>query len=173
MDHPAPHQLKGTPTMGRSVSYPHNTLILTFATYETYEAVTQDLIDDGIYEQDQLGDLIPRDYAFDDMLEDFIETCKSEWPSLTECDEWIGREDRAVLSNGLVKMGISEYCGLLSYWVVAQDDLHADAWYGRPDRTALAEHWARQIEAKFVKYFGTLRKLGSMSNGEGVYQRAA
>ena len=159
--------------MGRSVSYPSNTLILTFGHYDTAEEVTQDLIDDGIYEQDQLGDWIALDFAFDDMLEDFIVTCKSEWPSLSECDEWVGREDHVVLSNGLVKMGISEYCGLVAYWVVEQDDLHADAWYGRPDRTALATRWAKQIEAKFIERFGTLRKLGHMSNGEGVYERIA
>lgn len=159
--------------MGRSVSYPRDTLILTFSTYETAEEVTQELIDAGIYEQDQLGDFIPNDFAFDYLLEDFIETCKAEWPSLRPCDEWLDHEDHAVLCNGLVKIGLSEYCGLVSYWVVAQDDLHADAWYGHPDRTALAARWADQIRPKFVAYFGRLRKLGNMSNGEGVYERIA
>lgn len=159
--------------MGRSVSYPSNTLILTFGHYDTTEEVTQDLIDDGIYDEDQLGDWVPREYAFDDVIEDFTETCLSEWPSLSACNEWVGREDNAILSNGLVKMGVSEYCGLLSYWVIPQDDLEANGYYGQPDRTALAARWAAQIEAKFVGYFGTLRKMGHMSNGEGVYQRIA
>lgn len=156
--------------MGRSVSYPCDTLILTFATYETGETVTQEMIDDGIYAADQLGDWIENENAFDDMLEDLIETCKSEWPSLSEDEKWIGREDHAVLSNGLVRVGISEYCGLLSYWVVARDDVTDQYGYER-DMTPLAARWASQIEAKFVQYFGNLRKMGNMSNGEGVYQR--
>lgn len=147
--------------MGRSVSYPNDTLILTFSTYETgYEAEAHD-VEEGYAET--VGEWIDNEFAFDDVLEDLRETCKSMWPSLYECDEWLDREDHAVMQNGLVQVGVSEYCGLLSYWVVARGDA--------PE--ALAARWADQIREAFTKTFGTLVKLGNMSNGEGVYKRVA
>jgi len=158
--------------MGRSVSCPRDTLILTFGHYETGETVTQDLIDDGIFEQDQLGDWVDNEHAYDDMIEDFVETCKSEWPSLYEHDAWIGREDHVLMRNRFVKLGMSEYCGLIAYWAVLDEDaLHDALYYDGRDMTGLATRWAKQIEAKFIERFGMLRKLGHMSNGEGVYQR--
>ena len=160
--------------MGRSVSYPSNTLILTFAHYETGEEVTQDLIDDGIYEQDQLGEWIDNEHAYDDMIEDFVETCKATWPSLYECDEWIGREDHVLLRNRFVNLGMSEYCGVIAYWAVLDENLLMDAcYYDGRDMTGLATRWAAQIAPTFERYFGSLRKLGHMSNGEGVYERIA
>ena len=38
-------------------------------------------------------------------------------PSLYEADGWAGREDRILLQNGHVEIGVSEYCGLAAIWM--------------------------------------------------------
>lgn len=155
--------------MGRSVSYPSNTLVLTFATLETgYEATE----DDVEWERaESAGEWVDDPFAYDNMIEDLVETCRSIWPSLSPDKEWLDREDYAVLSNGLVRIGVSEYCGMLAYWIVAHERTEGDPYYGTPNTSALAARWASQIEDQFVSLFGKYRKLGSMSNGAGVYQR--
>lgn len=154
--------------MGRSISYPSNTLVLTFATYETGRTADADDVAEGYAET--IGEWMDNPFAYDDMIEDFVETCKSHWPSLTACDEWVGREDHALLRNNFVMLGMSEYCGGIAYWIVLREDYLLDRlWYDGRDTTGLARRWAAQIEAQFIRYFGTHVKTGNMSNGEGVY----
>lgn len=105
--------------------------------------------------------------------EDFQREMKRAFPSLSECDEWVGREDRALLENRFCRIGVSEYCGLVSMWVQPKDDDWRD-----DDKVGMRDHWISQIGPKFYKVagkcFGTaLRRLGTFSNGEGVYQAIA
>ena len=99
----------------------------------------------------------------DEFLEDV--TCRAEelFPSLRECNEWLGREDRAILENSFAYFGVSEYCGLVSIWMVLKDqDDH---------NVHLAEHWAAQVSTKFKEVFGTLTKVGTFSNGEAIFEK--
>lgn len=135
--------------MGRSVSMPRDCLAVTFNDVEyTY-------IDDETGEEVDASE-----FAYDDLIKDFTQYAPTLWPSLYEADKWIGREDHALLANGLVRMGMSEYCGLVAYWIIAREDI---------DHPELAARWVRQIEATFEKTFGRYKKIGHMSNGEGVY----
>lgn len=129
--------------MGRSVSTPSN------AVHVVYKDAT--FIEDSL--------------EFDDYVDDIRNVAQANWPSLRECSKWLGREDRAILMNDHVYVGISEYCGLVALWVVVKDDDYET--YG------LAENWAASIERKFDKTFGEYRKVGTFSNGEAVYEKVA
>jgi hypothetical protein len=138
--------------MGRSVSTPANAYLVAYC--------------DWFNPTDEEGNpenREPENYDWDDYVEGVVEYAKELWPSLSSCGDrvWLGREDRALLENNLVYLGVSEYCGLAAVWVVPKDG----------DYEHLATRWCNQISAKFDKAFASLRKLGTMSNGEGVYQR--
>jgi hypothetical protein len=156
--------------MGRSVSYATGSQVVTFKHLEPVECEHCDennQIDgktcahcegSGHVEQDE--------FDFDMLIDDFRDHLKYLFPSVTSCDEWIGNEDHVLAENGLARFGMSEYCGLVSYWIVPKE---AD-YYG-PDIEPLAKRWIDSIADKFVAAFGELTKVGSMSNGEGVYRQ--
>jgi hypothetical protein len=105
-----------------------------------------------IYDEEQA------DCDFESYIEDLTNSLIKKYPTLTRCDKWLGREDHAILENDKSYVGISEYCGLMSIWMVAKDD--------EPG----AERYVKVREKSFVKSFGSLRKIGTFSNGEGVYE---
>lgn len=132
--------------MGRSVSYATGAKQVVYADA------------DGIEDSD--------DFSWH--LESMQEEGERRFPSMSKCDKWLGREDHAVLENNLAYIGVSEYCGLVSVWVVPKTDC-----YGNDN--GLAINWASRINlGPLAECFGTrLNRLGTFSNGEGVYQRAA
>lgn len=133
--------------MSRSVSYANGAFVVTF----------KDMSDclDG--------------FEWNWWIEDLQEQIKSVFPSFTNCDKWLDREDHAILENSFAYFGISEYMSLVSLWLVLKDDLE----YGNydQDRTGLAKKWASQVKEKFEKTFGDLVKIGTFSNGEAIYRR--
>lgn len=93
----------------------------------------------------------------------WVRECAQEcWKSLYETDKWIGSEDNAILENQHCHIGVSEYCGLASIWLLPRDD------NGSPD---LASFWCSQIEEKFKRLFGEYAKVATFSNGEAYYKR--
>jgi len=139
--------------MGRSVSYASGSEVVKYAHFEYDDA-------DSYSVQEDWDDTV--DYLKSQLTEAF--------PSLSECDDWIGREDRALAENDLVYIGLSEYCGLVSVWVKPKD-----GDYGYTNNFGV--RWARQIEDKLEKIianvFGfNLNKVGTFSNGESVFEKA-
>lgn len=128
--------------MGRSVSTPQGAFLVAY---------------DHIDYEDEYDD-----WSFSDFVDDVIYRAKRRWPSLTEDDGWAGREDRVLMSNGLVQLGVSEYCGLVAVWMRALPDLESEA---------LAERWMNQIAGDFDVEYARLRRLGVMSNGGAVFER--
>ena len=128
--------------MSRSVSYASGAVAVAYAAH-----------DPSRFEEDD----------FDFVIEDLQNYASTLWPSLSPCDEWLGREDHAILENDHCFIGLSEYCGLISYWLIPKDE----EW----GRNGIAAHWCEQIKAKFLKTFGTLRKVATFSNGEAVFER--
>ncbi len=80
------------------------------------------------------------------------------------------RETRIILENKFAYVTISEYCGLGAICVVLREQYEP---YGVP---ALAENWLNKSLAgieKIIKgYVKPLRKLGTFSNGEAVFEKA-
>jgi len=126
--------------MARSVSYPSNAVVV----FDRYEGEDE--------------------WDWDDYLSFIIYDLKRAYPSLERCDEWLGREDQAIMENDHAYFGVSEYMGLVSIWAVPKEwDGWGDDVYG------LREHWVASIADGFRERFGSLEKVGNASNGEGFY----
>ncbi|MGY6517486.1 MAG: hypothetical protein ACXIUZ_02110 [Lysobacteraceae bacterium] len=170
--------------MGRSVSYATGAEWVLYATdvvpsdYECHlcETTGTDADGDACIYCDGTGrreaDADDTGMAWEDFVDNLRHDFRAAFPSLSYCDEWLGREDRALLENQHARIGVSEYCGMVSVWCVPKD---WDGW-GR-DTEVLSRHWCRSIETRAAAVLGTfatrLARLGTMSNGEGVYRRCA
>lgn len=126
--------------MARSVSYPSGAIV----------AFEQHGCDEG--------------WCWDDYLDDIAYRLKEQFPSLSGDDRWLDREDHAIMSNGHVFAGVSEYMGMAAIWMVVRPDIDGSAYY-------IAQHWLEQVEARFQKHFGELEKVAVFSNGEAVYRK--
>lgn len=112
-------------------------------------------------------------YDWDDAVADFRSEMAQAFPSLSECDEWVGREDHALLENRYAYFGVSEYCGLVSMWVQPKEP----DYYSSPGFEGLRDCWIEAIGPKFMKTaascFGlALKQVGRFSNGEAVFMAA-
>ncbi len=146
--------------MGRSVSTPRDAIVAYY-----------DVTDQG-YDWDDENDCVDYDnycvfQAKDDwnhFKEWMVEKVKELFPSMSECEEWVGREDLAIAENQLAYFGVSEYCGCAAVWIVAKQD-----YYGNDN--PLAEAWVNKISKKFHKNFGDFNRIGVLSNGGSVYEK--
>lgn len=123
--------------MGRSVSTPHNAECVQYTHVEFEEQ-----------------------WEWDDFAEDYFVTLQVMFPSAEKCDEWVGREDHAIAENSFAYFGISEYCGLVAYWILPKD----------VEATGLQNKWLQGASKRFAG-FGDLTKLGTASNGEAFFER--
>jgi len=109
-------------------------------------------------------------WEWDEFIEDLWEIIKDRYPSFFDCDKWDGREEHRILENDYARIVVCEYMGCVSVSLAIRED--ADHW---PYAYGLADHWCRQIAGNFQKlldaHFGTIAKLGTMSNGVSVFQK--
>jgi hypothetical protein len=162
--------------MGRSVSHPSGAIVAFRHYDQSVDCAECD--GKGYFEED--GERDECEFCDSTGLEDLHIDWREEteqyqgwikelFPSFEPCDKWLDREDHAIAENRFAYFGISEYCGLVALWLVKKD---LDAGYYEDSLlTPLADRWLAQVEPRFLSTFGELRKLGHMSNGEGVYQR--
>ena len=150
--------------MSRSVSVASGAFAVAYKDCSKLGYITED--EDGkelaepYYDQD-IGSM-----DWDCFVEDQIDKIKKLFPSFTDCDKWLGREDHAIAENNFAYFGISEYMGLVSLWMVEKDgDDYGD------EQAGLRKRWAEQVAGKFEKEFSELHKLGTFSNGEAVFKR--
>ena len=100
------------------------------------------------------------DDAYDFAVDDVRYSAKERYPSLRNCNEWLGREDRAILANDLAFITISEYNGLVAIASVPET------------RSKKALAWCEKVDLeKLAGYCGeVLRFKGRFSNGEAIFQ---
>ena len=132
--------------MGRSVSVPSGAAVVAYAALECEEQ-----------------------WEYDDIKDNLIEALCEAFPSAYESDRYLGNEDVVLVQNKIAFIGLSEYCGLASFWIVPRTD--------SDQQEALGANWANKVEAKFKKVIADVvgpvyYKQGSFSNGEGVYAKA-
>lgn len=152
--------------MSRSVSVASGAVAVAYASLEPV------LVDE---ESNEYREFDSDDFSF--AVGDFQSYLSSLYPSLSACDSWLGRgnsEDHALLENKHCFVGVSEYNGLVSVWIVPKED---DGYSSDKYLTGLSAHWCRQVGNKIVKevagYFGkALNKVGTASNGEAFFQPA-
>ena len=137
--------------MGRSVSYPNGALV-AFTVLE-------------------VEDEEERDFEYEWLRGDLAERAAAAFPSLIPYDGWRGREDRILMRNAFADFGVSVYGSLVAVWIAERDDGAYWDLEWRTARSPRAQHWLRQIAARFDALFGDYDCFGHMSNGEGVYQK--
>jgi hypothetical protein len=101
-------------------------------------------------------------WAWDDFMEDVTNLLQGSFPSLNESEDYDGGEVRIFLRNRRAEFGVSEYCGLVS---ISARPLECNQ--------ALGERWLDSIWPKVTELMAPwtpLRKIGTFSNGEGVYE---
>lgn len=175
--------------MGRSVSTPSNAEIICYRILETlflyqckhckhYQEAGNG--EPNTCEECGAGEFIEHvdedamRWEFEALTDDIREQAKQFWPSMRKCDEWIGREDHAILENDFAYMGLSEYCSLVAIWVASKADDLEGSWYSDQRMLApLARTWINRIEPRFKKLFGQLRKVATASNGETFFERSS
>lgn len=175
--------------MGRSVSTPSNTVLVEYIhlekeRYERHDcgetfneaSLAEQACGHTHYVCPHCGsmDFSEQDdqLLFEDFSDDLETLLKEAFPSLTADEKWLGREDKALLSNAYAYFGWSEYCGLVAVWVAAKEPGYpsSQAW------EAMQGKWIASIEKRFAKTVGKawgtpLRKVGTFSNGEAVFQK--
>jgi hypothetical protein len=120
--------------------------------------------DEGTFELKQKYSDFQAETDWEIFVEDIKESLTAKYHSLWEEDDWEGNEVHIILRNSQVNIGISEYCGLASISVAVRGDLY--------EGEGLAERNAGFIADYIEKTFGNLKKVGSFSNGECIYEAA-
>jgi hypothetical protein len=147
--------------MGRSVSYHSDRQALIYIAYGSATNDDGDYIDDYEIQSD----------TWENFMEYVTEVIQEVCPSMAPSEsEWQGNEVRKFLENGLASVWVSEYSGLVSLSFVPASGDYVDQ-----GRTNLGAHWIDQVVPKIearLKQHKTkvLNKVGSFSNGEGVYE---
>lgn len=108
------------------------------------------------------------EFEFEDLVENLKYELKGKYKSLSICEnEWEDNETKIILDSTLVQIGVSEYCGLVSISIRPKDNEHYH----------LGERWINQnwsnIRSCIGGYCELLNRLGTFSNGEGVFQKAS
>ena len=144
--------------MGRSVNYLNNAVTIIYFTSEYLNSELE-------------GEI----FAWEDFVINLKYDIMNKLKSYVKSDKWDNQETQIILENELCNIGISEYCGLYSLSVAPID---FDGYYPEDNaKINFAEHHAKQIEKTLCKILKdnrctVLNRLGTFSNGEGVYEKA-
>jgi hypothetical protein len=101
---------------------------------------------------------------YDVVVEDIQEVIKSEFPEFDNAKKSDDRETLIILEGYGTQIGLSEYCGLASL-SIRVDNFFED----EEDREKIVE-WINENWENVSKPWNQLQKLGTFSNGEGIYQ---
>jgi hypothetical protein len=113
-------------------------------------------------------------FEFSDMMEyiaDQIAEKYTSFENVIQENKWVGREGRIILENQLIQVAITEYCGLAAVSFII--DPAAEEY----NYTALAQRLIPYIETYTTKLlkksgYGVLSRIGTFSNGVGVYKKS-
>lgn len=150
--------------MGRSVNY-HSDAYKVLYTHIEYSETHEDEEGNEV-DNDRYDDQFEWD-SFVEMLEYGL---KEVAPSLEPPRkvEWYDREVRKILENNLCSVWLSEYCGLVSLSFVPEEEGYSSG----KAINGLAERWINQMIPKFQEQINpSLRKVGTMSNGEAIFEK--
>jgi len=103
---------------------------------------------------------------WDDFTEDLRNVLREKFPSLSECKEWLGREDQAILENAHAQIGISEYNGIVCVWCVPKDRSTSASWCAQIKDSA-RKHMEKRYPDSILNF------SGCASNGEGMFSLAS
>jgi len=112
---------------------------------------------------------------WEDFMGNLTSEFKKAFPSLKDCNEWLDREDHAVLENDHAWIGVSEYCGMVSIWCVSKE--YEDIRYNKAgyrywcNENGLREQWCKAIEEKAKRVLDGFAER-FVPIGQWIYERA-
>lgn len=130
--------------MSRSVSVPRDASVVAYtqAPYDESPDVAADL--------------------YGEYVADLQRSITTRYPSMRPHNTWHGSENRVVARNDFAMAGVSEYCGLVAVWMVAECEEYPE----------LAHDWLRRVGPGFEARYGSMRPVGTASNGEQFFTGA-
>ena len=150
--------------MGRSVDYLNRSERVNYFDWPTLSVYDEDT--DRDIETDELEDASI-------VIEDIQEYIRSIFPCFDPCSRWDGRETHIILEGYGLEIGLSEYCGLASLSVRVDEGpleySEDDEAYETDRQKAL--NWINENWDEASKYWNKYRKIGTFSNGEGVFEK--
>lgn len=150
--------------MGRSVDYLNRSERVNYFDWPTLSVYDEET--DRDVETDELEDASI-------VIEDIQEYIISIFPGFDPCSRWDGRETHIILEGYGLEIGLSEYCGLASLSVRVDEGpleySEDDEAYETDRQKAL--NWINENWDEASKYWNKYRKIGTFSNGEGVFEK--
>ena len=148
--------------MGRSVSYLNRADLVIYFNGDFLSGLDED----GEYDE------FIAQLNWDDFYSNLKYEIKKRFRSYNDCDKWDNNETNIFLENELAEIGLSEYCGLCSLSVRAKENEYNDY-----NKEGIAKHHVSQIEKGLNECLkkccvNVLNRLGTMSNGVGVFEKA-
>ena len=101
---------------------------------------------------------------YDVVVEDIQEVIKSEFPEFDNAKRYDGDETLIILEGYGTQIGLSEYCGLASL------SIRVDSFFEDEEDQEKILEWIEENWEKVSNPWNKLQKLGTFSNGEGIYQ---
>lgn len=144
--------------MGRSVSYlsrAQRVVYFEWPKVEVYDEETEEFSASDTLEESDI------------VVEDIQEVIKSEFPEFDNAKRYDGDETLIILEGYGTQIGLSEYCGLASLSI--RVDSFIFHFKGEEDIEKIVE-WINENWEKVSNPWNKLQKLGTFSNGEGIYQ---
>jgi hypothetical protein len=155
--------------MGRSVSSPRYATTVCFRDISSFGEVYDE--ENNLTEE---YDDCQSAHDWECFVEMLQEDGKAKWPSFDATDEWVGNEDHAILENNFAYIGVSEYCGLASIWLLPKTEDLLNTGYDADVKMAnLASAWCNRVAGNFETLFAEYRKVATASNGEAYYEKVA
>lgn len=119
-------------------------------------------------------------WLYEDAVDSIRNGLSERFPSFEEDDAWPEREVRTIAGNSMTDIDISEYCGLVSVSITPRNKCEY-CWRpcGCDPQHYLATSWTNRMVERIaetiyeVVSLEPLRKIGTFSNGESVYERVA
>ena len=148
--------------MGRSVDYLSNAEVVIYFSNDAMSGYDEN----GEYNE------LDAEINWEDFYYNLKTEIKKKLKSYIECEKWDSNEVSIFLENELAEIGISEYCGCYSLSVRAKEPEYED-----DNRLNFANHHTIKIEKTLINILSNLgcdvlNRLGTFSNGVGVYEKA-
>jgi len=121
--------------MGRSVSRPQQAIIWVYTEIDSNNP-----------------------YSYTDLIESIISKFTNKFPSLEPSKKWLNNEDKVLLENQLLQVGISVYFNIACIWVIPFNGKYINLSYKFVDTITPT-----------LYSFETLRKEATMSNEMSIY----
>ena len=111
------------------------------------------------------------DYFYENLL-DIIQEKYPSLESIIDEDKFYGREGRIIAQNNHSEIIVCSYFNMVSVNICVQDDAYE---YNLEN---LAQRWCNSVENNIAKLlqksgYNVLNRIGTMSNGVSVYEKAA